>query len=221
MAAPMLRLRRALQPSLAAVSSCFSSTATASRSPPLPSSLLLSPRAVTLLRYLPQPPPSLGGTCFRFMSTGHSRITDLKDGDEIDENTILFEGCDFNHWLITMDFPKDPKPTPEEMVRTYEETCAKGLNIRSNWFSYLFVRSYFFSGLVFRDCPRCCIGIRIIFSSWDGLRVTWCWISWTIAEAWKFEEKFELRFIFKCISCLIQSVWEVLYFSTERKSFYE
>ncbi|ESR45001.1 hypothetical protein CICLE_v100013571mg, partial [Citrus x clementina] len=26
-------------------------------------------------------------------------------------------------------FPKDPKPTPEEMVGTYEETCAKGLNI--------------------------------------------------------------------------------------------
>lgn len=24
-----------------------------------------------------------------------------------------------------MDFPKDPKPWPEEMVRTYVETCAK------------------------------------------------------------------------------------------------
>ncbi|KAI6678742.1 hypothetical protein NL676_039538 [Syzygium grande] len=50
-------------------------------------------------------------------------------GDKIDPDTVLFEGCDFNHWLITMDFPKDPKPTPEEMVRTYEETCARGLNI--------------------------------------------------------------------------------------------
>ncbi|KAL9451566.1 hypothetical protein AB3S75_013179 [Citrus x aurantiifolia] len=52
-----------------------------------------------------------------------------KDGDEITPDTILFEGCNYNHWLITMEFPKDPKPTPEEMVRTYEETCAKGLNI--------------------------------------------------------------------------------------------
>uniref|UniRef100_A0A0A0KPX4 MORF/ORRM1/DAG-like MORF domain-containing protein n=1 Tax=Cucumis sativus TaxID=3659 RepID=A0A0A0KPX4_CUCSA len=41
---------------------------------------------------------------------------------------LILEGCDYNHWLITMDF-KDSKPTPEEMVRTYEETCAKGLNI--------------------------------------------------------------------------------------------
>ena len=41
------------------------------------------------------------------------------------------EGCDFNHWLIVMDFPKDPKPSPEEMVRSYEETCAKALGIRS------------------------------------------------------------------------------------------
>ncbi|KAJ8767871.1 hypothetical protein K2173_020811 [Erythroxylum novogranatense] len=52
-----------------------------------------------------------------------------KEGDEITEDTVLFEGCDFNHWLITMDFPKDPKPTPEEMVATYERTCAQGLNI--------------------------------------------------------------------------------------------
>ncbi|XP_038877893.1 multiple organellar RNA editing factor 1, mitochondrial [Benincasa hispida] len=51
------------------------------------------------------------------------------EDDKIGPDTILFEGCDYNHWLITMEFPKDPKPTPEEMVRTYEETCAKGLNI--------------------------------------------------------------------------------------------
>ncbi|GLT54416.1 hypothetical protein SLA2020_276160 [Shorea laevis] len=38
-------------------------------------------------------------------------------------------GCDFNHWLIVMSFPEDDKPTPEQMVQTYEETCAKGLNI--------------------------------------------------------------------------------------------
>ncbi|KAE8648665.1 hypothetical protein Csa_008118 [Cucumis sativus] len=46
---------------------------------------------------------------------------------------LILEGCDYNHWLITMDF-KDSKPTPEEMVRTYEETCAKGLNIRFDFF---------------------------------------------------------------------------------------
>lgn len=52
-----------------------------------------------------------------------------KEGDEITEDMVLFEGCDFNHWLITVDFPKDPKPTPEEMVATYERICAEGLGI--------------------------------------------------------------------------------------------
>ncbi|KAL0737995.1 hypothetical protein Bca4012_014205 [Brassica carinata] len=50
--------------------------------------------------------------------------------NEITEETLLFEGCDFNHWLITMDFPKDNPLSPEEMVSTYEQTCASGLGIR-------------------------------------------------------------------------------------------
>nr|XP_048334860.1 multiple organellar RNA editing factor 1, mitochondrial-like [Ziziphus jujuba var. spinosa] len=48
---------------------------------------------------------------------------------EIGPDTILFEGCDYNHCLIVMDFPKDQKIPPEEMVPMYKETCAKGLNI--------------------------------------------------------------------------------------------
>ncbi|KAK8659514.1 hypothetical protein V6N13_029714 [Hibiscus sabdariffa] len=52
-----------------------------------------------------------------------------KEGDEITEDTVLFEGCDYNHWLIVVDFPKDNKPPPEEMVRTYEKICAQGLGI--------------------------------------------------------------------------------------------
>ncbi|XP_024979190.1 multiple organellar RNA editing factor 1, mitochondrial isoform X2 [Cynara cardunculus var. scolymus] len=52
---------------------------------------------------------------------------DDMDGDQISPDAILFEGCDYNHWLITMDFPKDPKPSPEEMVETYVQTAAKVL----------------------------------------------------------------------------------------------
>ncbi|XWS40014.1 hypothetical protein CRYUN_Cryun18bG0104000 [Craigia yunnanensis] len=52
-----------------------------------------------------------------------------KEGDEITEDTVLFEGCDYNHWLIVVDFPKNNKPPPEEMVRTYENICAQGLGI--------------------------------------------------------------------------------------------
>ncbi|XP_047311372.1 multiple organellar RNA editing factor 1, mitochondrial-like [Impatiens glandulifera] len=47
------------------------------------------------------------------------------DNEEITEDTILFEGCDYNHWLITMDFPKDPEPTREEKIETYLQTLAK------------------------------------------------------------------------------------------------
>ncbi|KAJ0262691.1 Multiple organellar RNA editing factor 4 [Hirschfeldia incana] len=39
------------------------------------------------------------------------------------------EGCDFNHWLITMDFPKENPPSREEMISIFEHTCAKGLGL--------------------------------------------------------------------------------------------
>ncbi|CAH8333608.1 unnamed protein product [Eruca vesicaria subsp. sativa] len=39
------------------------------------------------------------------------------------------EGCDFNHWLITMDFPKENPPSRDEMISIFEQTCAKGLGL--------------------------------------------------------------------------------------------
>ncbi|KAI3745452.1 hypothetical protein L1987_58564 [Smallanthus sonchifolius] len=38
--------------------------------------------------------------------------------------TIMLPGCDYNHWLIVMDFPKDPAPTREQMIDTYLDTLA-------------------------------------------------------------------------------------------------
>ncbi|KAF6154194.1 hypothetical protein GIB67_016446 [Kingdonia uniflora] len=38
--------------------------------------------------------------------------------------TILLPGCDYNHWLIVMEFPKDPAPTREQMIDTYLDTLA-------------------------------------------------------------------------------------------------
>ncbi|KAI3803891.1 hypothetical protein L1987_32055 [Smallanthus sonchifolius] len=69
---------------------------------------------------------------FQFISSrsisSRSRYNnDDMDGDQISPDAILFEGCDYNHWLITIDFPKDPKPSPEEMVETYVQTTAKVL----------------------------------------------------------------------------------------------
>ncbi|MCL7050305.1 hypothetical protein MKW94_021477 [Papaver nudicaule] len=54
-----------------------------------------------------------------------SRYNNQDINDKFGPDEILFEGCDYNHWLITMDFPKDPAPTPEEMVETYVQTAAK------------------------------------------------------------------------------------------------
>lgn len=41
-----------------------------------------------------------------------------------ERETILLPGCDYNHWLIVMEFPKDPAPTREQMIDTYLNTLA-------------------------------------------------------------------------------------------------
>ncbi|KAH7680910.1 hypothetical protein IHE45_05G025100 [Dioscorea alata] len=117
-----LRLRRAIalsssllhQPPLTSSSSSFSSC------PPLLKALLRPS--------LPGNPSSQPITQVRsFRSSIPVAIRRWEGGEEdkIKPDEILFEGCDYNHWLITMDFPKDPKPTPEEMVETYVQTAAK------------------------------------------------------------------------------------------------
>ncbi|KAK4380069.1 hypothetical protein RND71_001931 [Anisodus tanguticus] len=39
------------------------------------------------------------------------------------KETILLDGCDYEHWLIVMEFP-DPKPSEEEMINAYVKTIA-------------------------------------------------------------------------------------------------
>ncbi|KMZ56605.1 DAG protein, chloroplastic [Zostera marina] len=36
--------------------------------------------------------------------------------------TIMLPGCDYNHWLIVLEFPKDPAPSREQMIDTYLNT---------------------------------------------------------------------------------------------------
>ncbi|XP_076906765.1 uncharacterized protein LOC143562995 [Bidens hawaiensis] len=128
MAATVLRLRRslALSSTLLNHSKLFSS-AVPSITPPIssPSTTHQNPswHDVTRSKHNSHP--------FQFISSramsSRSRYNDDMDGDQISPDAILFEGCDYNHWLITMDFPKDPKPSPEEMVETYVQTAAKVL----------------------------------------------------------------------------------------------
>ncbi|XLR68389.1 hypothetical protein S83_019061, partial [Arachis hypogaea] len=66
-------------------------------------------------------------TCAKGLGIRSSSPSNIPD--EFGPDDMLVEGWDYHHWLFGMDFPGDNKPSPEEMVRTYEETCAKGLGI--------------------------------------------------------------------------------------------
>ncbi|CAN1804848.1 Multiple organellar RNA editing factor 1, mitochondrial [Linum perenne] len=126
MALHFLRLRRAVT-SLSAAHRSLSSSIT-----PLPTQS--APRLLPYASPVSSSPnfsfaQSRGFTGSRVSLAQDRKYKLYKEGDEITEDTVLFEGCDFNHWLITVDFPKDPAPSPEEMVATYERICAQGLGI--------------------------------------------------------------------------------------------
>ncbi|XP_058780304.1 multiple organellar RNA editing factor 1, mitochondrial-like [Vicia villosa] len=122
MASSLIIYRRTFR-ALSSLHHSFSSTLTLPISSHISSSSLPSRRESS--------PNMLAVQSRSFRSTPISLLSSryTETPDEIGPDTILFEGCDYNHWLFVMDFPKDNKPSPEEMVRTYEETCAKGLNI--------------------------------------------------------------------------------------------
>ncbi|KAK1419231.1 hypothetical protein QVD17_28394 [Tagetes erecta] len=44
------------------------------------------------------------------------------------KETILLDGCDYEHWLIVMEFPTDPKPSEQEMIDSYVKTLASVLD---------------------------------------------------------------------------------------------
>uniref|UniRef100_A0A1J3CVR5 DAG protein, chloroplastic n=1 Tax=Noccaea caerulescens TaxID=107243 RepID=A0A1J3CVR5_NOCCA len=117
------RLRRALLTATSSFNRSISLSPVTSLAPPadFPSASAVLQRSV-LGRFT-----GVNRAPVRLFSTKQYKL--YKEGDEITEETVLFEGCDYNHWLITMEFPKDNPLSPEEMVSTYEHTCAKGLGI--------------------------------------------------------------------------------------------
>lgn len=65
----------------------------------------------------------------RTASSGGSGYSPLNDpspnwSNRPPKETILLDGCDYEHWLIVMEFPTDPKPSEEEMVGAYVKTLA-------------------------------------------------------------------------------------------------
>ncbi|XP_057810032.1 altered inheritance of mitochondria protein 3-like [Salvia miltiorrhiza] len=45
--------------------------------------------------------------------------------DEIRPDAVLFEGCDYNHWVITVDVHKDSNITFDQMIETYVNIAAQ------------------------------------------------------------------------------------------------
>ncbi|CAJ1963714.1 unnamed protein product [Sphenostylis stenocarpa] len=121
MASSLIRLRHTLR-ALSGVTQSISATTTA---------LFSAPIRCSVSRSCHSPKSVIQSRSFRPSSISLLSVRSSQSNipDEIGPDTILFEGCDYNHWLFVMDFPRDNKPPPEEMVRVYEETCAKGLNI--------------------------------------------------------------------------------------------
>ena len=63
--------------------------------------------------------------------------------------TIMLPGCDYNHWLIVMEFPKDPAPTREQMIDTYLNTLATVLG------RFVLVPLEFLFFTLIISCPFC------------------------------------------------------------------
>ena len=71
--------------------------------------------------------------------------------------TIMLPGCDYNHWLIVMEFPKDPAPTREQMIDTYLNTLATVLGRFGFSFFFLFFFYYDISSVPMFACMCMCV----------------------------------------------------------------
>ncbi|KAF3679722.1 putative alpha-L-fucosidase 1-like [Capsicum annuum] len=120
-----LPLRRALSPSSSIITQIFRQPNLISSSAPL--SQIQSPQTnFSKLQRFDFPSQSRLFRSSTVSLSSRSRSFDRNPADdEIGPDTILFEGCDYEHWLIVIDFPKDTQLTREEMIETYVQTAAK------------------------------------------------------------------------------------------------
>lgn len=100
-------------------------------SPASSSSSTLSSRsrfALALLNNAPvfSPEPVKILTRNRTSGSGYSPLNDPSPNwsNRPPKETILLDGCDYEHWLIVLEFPDDPKPSEEEMIDAYVKTLA-------------------------------------------------------------------------------------------------
>ncbi|XP_021721559.1 multiple organellar RNA editing factor 3, mitochondrial-like [Chenopodium quinoa] len=97
-------------------------------------SSILSPKTRSSLTFLqthfqPLLSPNSAPIQIRPKSTGsgYSPLNDPSPNwtNRPPKETILLDGCDYEHWLIVMEFPTDPKPSNDEMIDSYVKTLAQ------------------------------------------------------------------------------------------------
>lgn len=120
-----LHFSQVSSPSMATVPLSFSPKTLTLHSHPKTSSLIFN--TVTGLRFGWNPPDSSTTrirtrTLIRAAVDGEYSPKRSNSGEQ--RETIKLPGCDYNHWLIVMEFPKDPAPTREQMIDTYLNTLA-------------------------------------------------------------------------------------------------
>ncbi|CAM8932856.1 unnamed protein product [Rhodiola kirilowii] len=71
-------------------------------------------------------PSILIPTRFKTSGSGYSPLNDPSPNwsNRPPKETILLDGCDYEHWLIVMEFATDPKPSEDEMINSYVKTLA-------------------------------------------------------------------------------------------------
>ncbi|KAI4317539.1 hypothetical protein L6164_025402 [Bauhinia variegata] len=64
---------------------------------------------------------------FKTSGSGYSPLNDPSPNwsNRPPKETILLDGCDYEHWLIVMEFPEDLKPSEQEMIDAYVKTLAQ------------------------------------------------------------------------------------------------
>ncbi|RWR95267.1 multiple organellar RNA editing factor 3, mitochondrial-like protein [Cinnamomum micranthum f. kanehirae] len=111
------------------LASFISRTLSSSPSPSLPNSLFRSRSrfALAILESPPQLGPDSRKIPTRSKTTSGSGYSPLNDpspnwSNRPPKETILLDGCDYEHWLIVMEFSENPKPSEDEMIASYVKT---------------------------------------------------------------------------------------------------
>lgn len=89
------------------------------------SSAMLGLRPLTAIMELRRRPEAIGLRCFSM----HPATSSLKDpspnwSNRSPKETVLLEGCDFEHWLVVVEQPEG-NPTRDEIIDCYIKTLAQ------------------------------------------------------------------------------------------------